>query len=150
MNEVNSREPELFAGMKQWSAMVAFLGGSGAGGNPAQRAQRYASNVQNGKDQVALIRGVLENEQLEFARTQTIRTNLVESLTRREAYLSEVGRNLERSARDFPRLGLFSYPQSIAELNQQLETYSPPTEVVSEALQNLRMQYDITDQDLAN
>ena len=154
----NATEKDLVAATQGWAANIA---GNGAGtGKQLEQNASVADDLAKSADQVSAHLGVLRKSvyekplQKEFI--QNVRSTLITQITKRQRSLQDLRGALSDSASAFRELAQTrsykggSYPGAVDKINQMLQGYKAPGDVVGDALTALKTEYGLKDLDLAS
>jgi hypothetical protein len=152
----NATEKDLETAARGWTEAI-ITGGAGKGAQLTQNAA-VAADLAKSADSIStrlgLLRKAVYEEALQKEFTQGVRANLITQITRRQRTLQDLRTALTESAAQFQELSQTrsykgdSYPTAIDTLNQMLQSYKAPADIVGQALASLKEEYGIKDQEL--
>lgn len=153
---VNALEKDFLTGTRAWCGAIATNGAARGVelGQNATTAQQLATSANTISTQLGPLRQAISAEALKMEYPQSVRSTLTEKLTKRQRFLQQVRTLLEDSAASFSELRQNreykgdTYPGAIGKLNELLQAYQGPEDVLAEAITALRTKYNIKDADL--
>ena len=153
---VNAIENDFLAGTRSWCGTIT-TGGSGRGDQLARladEARDLAKSATLISAQLGRVRQAVYDEQLNKDYPQSIRGTLTRQLIERQRFLQEMRALLEESAPVFLELRQKrdytgdTYPGGIGKLNEILQIYKGPVDILAQAITALRTKYSIKDAEL--
>lgn len=153
----NNTEKDLVAAGRNWVAGIT-AGGAGTGSRLEQNAGvagDLAKSADTVSNQLGQLRKAVYDQPLQQEFTQGVRSTLITQITKRQRTLQELRAALLESQTQLHALGETrgfkgdSYPQAVDKVNQILEGYAAPADVVGDALASLKNEYGFKDPELA-
>jgi hypothetical protein len=154
----NTTEKDLIAATQGWVATIV-ANGAGLGKQLEQNASAAADLAKSAdlvSTQLGTLRKTVYEQTLRKEFTQGVRSTLITQITRRQRTLQDIRGALVDTAsqlRELVQLRAYkgdSYPGAIDKLNQMLQAYKAPPDVVGEALASLKSEYGLKDADLVS
>lgn len=152
----NAAEKDLVTAARGWAEGIITKGG-GRGDQLGQNA-KIAGDLAKSADQISSqlgqLRKAVYDQTLQKEFTQGVRSTLITQITKRQRTLQELRTALTDSAAQFQELSETraykgdSYPTAVDKLNQMVQSYQAPADVVGEALTSLKNEYGLKDAEL--
>ncbi len=153
----NGLERELLNGTRAWTGDITSAGAGKAAelAGKAQAARDLVKSADAVSSGLGQLREAISKVSLTKEGLQQIRADLNDQITKRQRYLQEVRSLLEGCAKGFLQLQQNrqyagdSYPGEVGKLDQMLQPYKGPQDIVAGVMADLKTKYGITDADLA-
>lgn len=146
-----AKEQQVIGAVKSWGGMIGFAGVFGDATRKAQEAQSMNGEVTAIANEYGRILTKLNGIHPTSAPVQVPATQVKEFLRQRVDYLTGISSLLTAAAGRLPAYQQAwngSYPSEVGQINRQLGSYAPPPDVIARTLNDLRIQYKLTDSDL--
>ncbi len=154
--KANAIEKELVVSAGAWcDGIVANGAGRGVELDQNSRiAAELAKSAVAASTELGQVRQAVYGESLQKEYPQSVRSELITQLTKRQRQLQDVRAMLEESAPQFSQYRESkaytgdSYPGAIGKLDALLKAYKPPDDVVGTAIAGLKAKYKLTSNEL--
>ena len=152
----DSIEKELVENAKGWCAAIAAHG-SGRGVELDQNARVAGTLAQSAVSvsaKISEVRQAVDGATISDEYPRSVRSTLVNQLTRRQRLLQDIRGLLEDAATQFKQYGQSrsyagdTYPDAIAKLDSLLGSYKPPEDAVGAALAALQSKYNFASNEI--
>lgn len=161
LQALDAEEAQLLSRLQSWIGPLSsigvcdtrfmFGGGNNSERRDASQARSFANEIERLSGQLTGARATFDSLTLQHPSTQVARTSLVQQLRLREQNLAQIQDLLQRTSSEVPRVPncFGAVPHSASDLSALLRTYPPSNGAVSRTIDELRMQYTISDQEIA-
>ena len=143
-----AKEQQTFSSLQQWGGRIAGIGVD------QQRDGNIGIGINNDlistKLEYQRILKEIESVKLTTAPVQVAASQVTTFLRQRTDYLSNISSRLATATQRIQQQANwgFTHPSEVDELNRQLSSYSPHSDVIVSTLNDLRIKYKLADNDL--
>ncbi len=150
--KADATEKELVANATAWCGLITSSGAGKAAelGQNATVATELAKSISAISTILGQVRQAVADQPLKTEYPQTVRTDLMSELSRRQRALQEMRSLLQKSAAQFldyrtsKTYAGDTYPGEIQQLNALMQAYKPPQDALATALTALKTKYGLT------